>query len=132
MENQTTNAFRLGAVSFLNTKPLNEGLAENMRLCVAGLNGKPEGQALSMLAAVKSKGRLPKLAELDPLFASMANGVEVAYAMASVAAHVLVEKRGYREYVDALREMKRTRPYQVIEKYWGAMEQIDRDVADAI
>lgn len=111
---------------------LNEGLAENLELCVAGLNGKPHGSTLAMLASLKAKGRLPKLGELDPLFVSMASGVEVAYGLASVAAHLLIEKRGYREYVDALREMKRTRPLQVIEKYWGTMEQIERDVADAI
>ena len=111
---------------------MNEGLAENMRLCAVGLNGKVEDRSRAMLAGLKKENRLPRLGDLEGAFAGMVQGVEVAYAMAAVAAGVLVDKHGYTEYLDALREMKRNRPTQVIEKHYMSLDEVEKALNDAI
>lgn len=112
---------------------VNEGLAENMRMSANGQNGRVSEGGRRALAELKKREVLPKLAELDAMFVSMGNGVEVAYLLAGVAAEVMVDKRGYSSYVDMLREMRRsTKPLEVVESYYSDLERLESDIVDAI
>jgi tetratricopeptide (TPR) repeat protein len=111
---------------------MNEGLAENMRLCAMGTNGKLDERARFILLSLKKGEGLPSLGQLDPLFHSMADGVEVAYALSAQAVHLLIDKRGYGEYLDALREMKNHRPGQVIERHFGPLPEIDKEAQEGL
>ncbi len=111
---------------------LNEGLAENMRLAAQGLENKIEADDRQMLARLKRDGKLPSVGQLEQAFAQMSQGVQVAYALAAQAAAILVDKRGYRHYVDTLTEMKRGRAMQVFESNYMRLEDLDRLVAEAL
>ncbi len=111
---------------------MNEGLAENMRLTAVGLDGKVEERARLMLAQLKAQHRLPSLEELDAQFASMAEGVEVAYALSAMAVKLLVDRRGHAEYVEVLRELKARPPTQVLEQHYMPVPEIDRALQDSL
>ncbi|MGI5862641.1 MAG: tetratricopeptide repeat protein [Myxococcales bacterium] len=112
---------------------VNEGLAEHMRLKASGQDGEPTRTDLAMLAALKKQGRLPTLAELDEQFVRFGPNVHVAYVMASVAAKVMIDKRGYNTFVDMLKAMGKTaRPLVLVEKYIDPIERIEEAVHDEI
>ena len=111
---------------------MNEGLAENMRLSAIGFDGKIEERARQSLVAAKRQGKLPSLADLDPLFHEMAADVDIAYALSAAAVKVLVDKRGYTEYLDALREMKGHRPMPIVERHFMPVSELDKTVQDSL
>ncbi len=112
---------------------VNEGLAEHMRLKASGRDGKPLGSELAMLAGLKKQDRLPTLAQLDAQFVRFGPDVHVAYVMASVAAKVMIDKRGYRTFVDMLKAMGKTaRPLTLVEKYIEPLERIEQAIHDEI
>ena len=110
----------------------NEGLAENVRLAAIGQEGKIDERDRQNLAMLKKAGRLPSVMQLDAVFASMSAGVEVAYPLAAYAAAILIDKKGYSQYLDALREMKRTKAVQVIERNYMSVAELDKLVSDSL
>ncbi|MBI5549199.1 MAG: hypothetical protein HY901_35385 [Deltaproteobacteria bacterium] len=111
---------------------MNEGLAENMRLSAVGLRGRIDEGSRALLSALKKQGRLPSIDQLGASFAQMAEGVEASYALSALAAYILVEKRGYSEYIEALQEMKRQRAAQVVERRFMSITELDREIREAL
>ncbi|HEY3447113.1 MAG TPA: hypothetical protein VGK67_12145 [Myxococcales bacterium] len=110
----------------------NEGLAENARLSAIGLKGKVEDQDRQMLAFLKKQGKLPSVGQLDAAFVQLSAGAEIAYSLAALATSILIEKRGYSQYLDTLREMKRSNPMQVFERDYMSVAELDKMIGDSL
>ena len=87
----------------------NEGLAEYMENSVSRQGGGFPRERWMFLKQLKKRGRLPPLGELDFMFAQMTADVQIAYVLSSYAVHLLIESKGLRAYVEALREMRMLR-----------------------
>ncbi len=112
---------------------LNEGFAENMRLSANGNEGRlPDGER-TVLGQMAKAGRLPKLSQLDRMLLGMGPDVRVAYAVAGEAVRRLIDQRGYSEFLDLLRDLKRSgRPLEQIERHFMSLERLEQELADAL
>ena len=110
---------------------LNEGFAENMRLSAVGTNGKLPPRERSLLSRLSHSGQLPKIAQLDAMHVGMGGDVRVAYALSGEAVRLLIDKRGYSEFLDMLRAMKRSgHPLQLIEKHFMPLDLLEKNLAE--
>jgi tetratricopeptide (TPR) repeat protein len=112
---------------------LNEGFAENMRLSAIGTNGKlPEGER-AVLTKLSRAGQLPKLAQLDAMLVGMGGDVRIAYALSGEAVRLLLDRRGYGEFLDMLRAMKRSgHPLKLVEQHLMPLDRLEDVLADAL
>lgn len=112
---------------------INEGFAENMRLCANGNEGRLSERERAALRQAAKAGGLPKLAELDGMFLEMGPNVGLAYAMSGEAVRLLLDKRGSTEFLDMLRAMKRShRPLELVERHFMPLDRLEQDLVDAL
>ena len=94
----------------------NEGLAEYVENSVARRGIEFPRERWMFLKQLKKRGLLPKLNDLDFMFAQMTDDVQIAYALSAYAVHLLIKNRGIRAYVDMLKEMRTLRNPIYIDK----------------
>lgn len=94
----------------------NEGLAEYVENSVTRHGDDFPRERWIFLKQLKKRGPLPRLNDLDFMFAQMTDDVRIAYVLSSYAVHLLIESRGVRAYVDMLREMRTLRNPVYIDK----------------
>ncbi|MBR2978990.1 MAG: hypothetical protein IKC51_03540 [Myxococcaceae bacterium] len=111
MAHELTHAFVQDIVGRQAAIPrwANEGLAEYVENSVARQAGEFPRERWVFLKQLKKRGPLPKLNDLDFMFAQMTADVQVAYLLSAYAVHLLIKDRGMRAYVDMLREMRTRR-----------------------
>jgi tetratricopeptide (TPR) repeat protein len=112
---------------------LNEGLAVNIELCAAGLNGKPEPHDRMLLGQLAKSGRLPGVSELDQSLVAFGEGVQISYLVAGELVRLLVDQRGYATFVDMLRDLGKGRPAkEIVERHFEPLEKLEQRLRDEL
>ena len=115
----------------------NEGLAEYVENCARSSSCQVPGHLRNVLKEMKRRGQIPPLDLLEQNFALMGEGVTASYALASFAVGLLVSKKGLKNYVGAIREMKKLRFPQnfdkALKKHMGVDTQwLNKEVKESI
>ncbi len=112
---------------------LNEGLAENVRLNAVGQKGALSARERGVLVGLAKAEKLPKLNQLEPMFASMSQDVHLAYLLSGEAVRLLVERKSYSAMRELLRELGMGKsPALALERHFQREEDLQSELEDEL
>ena len=57
----------------------------------------------------------------------------MAYALSAEAVRILIDQRGYTEFLDMLRELRRApRPWPVVERHFMSVERLEKALSESL